>query len=127
MSWFRKQAPQPVIPRSEALSMIPVRNVEVTASTTADGLVLLAYPLAVKPWFGRLAEKVNLWDQRPMIKKLELDEMGSFVWDHIDGTRSVRRIAEEFAAHYGVQRREAELSVTAFIKNIGQRGILGLL
>jgi lipopolysaccharide biosynthesis protein len=126
MSWFKKKPPQPTIPRSEALNMVPVRNDAVTATTTGDGHVLLAYPLAVKPWFGRLAEKVNLWDQRPMVKRLELDEMGTFVWDRIDGLRSVRRIADEFAAHYGVQPREAELSVTAFIKNIGQRGIIGL-
>lgn len=106
--------------------MVPVRNAEVRATSDPDGLVRLAYPLAVKPWFGRLAEKVNLWDQRPMIKRLELDEMGSFVWDRIDGERSVRRIAGEFAAHYGLQPREAELSVTAFIKTIGQRGLIGL-
>ncbi|WP_285907367.1 PqqD family protein [Pseudodesulfovibrio pelocollis] len=116
----------PTIPRSEALNMVPVRSTEVRAETTAEGFLRLSYPLAVKPWFGRLAEKVNLWDKRPMIKRLELDEMGTFVWECIDGERSVRQIAEAFAAHYGLQPREAELGVTAFIKNIGQRGLLGL-
>jgi len=106
--------------------MVPVRSAEVRAETTAQGVLRLSYPLAVKPWFGRLADRVGLWDGRPMIKRLELDEMGAFVWDRIDGERSVRRIAEEFAAHYGLQAREAELGVTAFIKNIGQRGLLGL-
>ena len=116
----------PTIPRSAALNMVPVRSTEVRAETTAEGVLRLSYPLAVKPWFGRLAEKVNLWDKRPMIKRLELDEMGTFVWECIDGKRSVRQIAEAFAAHYGLQPREAELGVTAFIKNIGQRGLLGL-
>lgn len=106
--------------------MIPVRNGEVSESEVADGLVQLSYPLAIKPWFGRLAEKVGMWDQRPMIKHLELDEMGTFVWRLIDGDHSVRQIAEKFTAHYEVQAREAELSVTAFIKTIGQRGIIGL-
>jgi hypothetical protein len=106
--------------------MVPVRNAEVRVEASGEGTVRLAYPLAVKPWFGRLAEKVNLWDQRPMIKKLDLDEMGTFVWERIDGERTVRRIAEEFADHYGLQPREAELGVTAFIKTIGQRGLIGL-
>lgn len=126
MAWFKKRASQPVIPRAEALSMVPVRNTEVSETLLDGGLVQLSYPLAVKPWFGELAEKVGMWDKRPMIKHLELDEMGTFVWQRIDGERSVRAIADEFARHYQVQPREAELSVTAFIKTIGQRGIIGL-
>lgn len=126
MSWFKKKQPLPVIPRSEALNMVPVRNQEVTETQMGNGLVQLAYPLAVKPWFGRLAEKVGMWDKRPMIKQIELDEMGTFVWQLIDGDHSVRQIAQEFVREYEVQPREAELSVTAFIKTIGQRGIIGL-
>lgn len=106
--------------------MVPVRNTEVKEAAMNDGLLRLSYPLAVKPWFGRLAEKVGMWDKRPMIKEVELDEMGTFVWERIDGEHSVRNIAEAFVKEYGVQTREAELSVTAFIKTIGQRGIIGL-
>lgn len=106
--------------------MVPVRNGAVEISELPDGLVRLAYPLAIKPWFGRLADKVGLWDARPMTKTVELDEMGTFVWHHIDGERSVRDIAEAFTKAYEVQPREAELAVTAFIKTIGQRGIIGL-
>jgi len=106
--------------------MVPVRNAEVKETPLNGGLVELAYPLAIKPWFGSLAEKVGLWDKRPMIKRIELDEMGSFVWERIDGNHTVRQIAEAFVDEYKVQPREAELSVTAFIKTIGQRGIIGL-
>jgi len=106
--------------------MVPVRNAEVHEIPLDNGLVQLSYPLAIKPWFGHLAEKVGMWDKRPMIKQIELDEMGTFVWKRIDGNRSVRQIADEFTTYYEVQPREAELSVTAFIKTIGQRGIIGL-
>lgn len=126
MSLFKKKPVQPTISRSEALSMIPVKNTEVHETPMDGHLVELAYPLAVKPWFGRMAEKVGMWDKRPMIKRLELDEMGTFVWQRINGENSVRQIAEQFTKHYEVQAREAELSVTAFIKTIGQRGIIGL-
>ncbi len=106
--------------------MVPVRNRAVEETGQADGLVRLAYPLAVKPWFGRLADRVGLWDGKPMIKRVDLDEMGAFVWRRIDGERSVGDIAREFTEAYQVQLREAELAVTAFIKTIGQRGIIGL-
>lgn len=123
---FRKKRPEPTISRAEALSMVPVKNSAVEEAPLPDGLVRLAYPLAVKPWFGKLAESVGIWDKKPMIKQVELDEMGTFVWQHINGQRSVRDIAEAFTREYEVQPREAELSVTAFIKTIGQRGIIGL-
>ncbi|QGY39091.1 PqqD family peptide modification chaperone [Pseudodesulfovibrio cashew] len=126
MSWFEKRSPQPTVSRAEALGMVPVRNTEVEETPLDGGLIRLAYPLAVKPWFGRLADKVGLWDGRPMIKQLELDEMGSFVWQRIDGRRSVRAIAQALVEEYEVQPREAELSVTAFLKTLGQRGIIGL-
>lgn len=126
MSWFKKKEPMPTISRAEALNMVPVRNNEVSEKIVSGDLVQLSYPLAVKPWFGRLAEKVGMWDERPMVKHLELDEMGTFVWRLINGEHSVRQIAAEFTSHYEVQMREAELSVTAFIKEIGQRGIIGL-
>ena len=106
--------------------MVPVKNREVSETLLSGGLVQLAYPLAVKPWFGMLAEKVGMWDKKPMVKRVELDEMGTFVWRRIDGARSVRQIAEELTRAYEVQPREAELSVTTFIKTIGQRGIIGL-
>lgn len=123
---FRKKRPEPTISRAQALRMVPVRNQAVEITELPDGLVRLAYPLAIKPWFGRLADKVGLWDGKPMTKTVELDEMGTFVWRHIDGERSVRDIAEAFTEAYEVQPREAELAVTAFIKTIGQRGIIGL-
>jgi len=114
------------MPRSQALDMVPVRNRAVEEEPAGEGLVRLAYPLAVKPWFGRMADAVGLWDGRPMTKRVELDELGSFVWDLIDGSRSVRDIARAFTDRYQVQPREAELSVTAFIRTIGRRGIIGL-
>ncbi|BDQ38324.1 hypothetical protein SYK_26840 [Pseudodesulfovibrio nedwellii] len=123
---FKNKSPEPVISRAEALNMVPVKNRAVEEIALPDGLVRLAYPLAIKPWFGRLAEKVGMWDKKPMIKQVELDELGAFVWERINGERSVQQIAAELASFYEVQPREAELSVTAFIKTIGQRGIIGL-
>ncbi|WP_319541093.1 PqqD family protein [uncultured Pseudodesulfovibrio sp.] len=126
MPLFKKKSPEPVISRAEALSMVPVKNRAVEEILLPDGMVRLAYPLAIKPWFGHLAEKVGMWDKKPMVKQVELDELGTFVWERIDGMRSVQQIAAELAVFYEVQLREAELSVTAFIKTIGQRGIIGL-
>lgn len=128
MSLFRrnKVEPVPTASREEALAAIPSKNREVAEEATGDGYVRVVYQVTYKPWFGNLASRLGKWDHRPMTKKLELDELGTAVWKRIDGKRSVRDIAKDFAREYGVLEREAELSVTAFIKQLGRRGILGL-
>jgi hypothetical protein len=44
----------------------------------------------------------------------------------MDGERSVRRIVQIFAETHRLENKEAEVSVTSFIKQLGQRGLLGL-
>jgi hypothetical protein len=52
--------------------------------------------------------------------------MGSFVWNLIDGTASVDYLARQLAEHYSCLPSEAEQAVAMFIRQLGQRGILGL-
>jgi hypothetical protein len=52
--------------------------------------------------------------------------MGTAVWDMVDGYRSVRRIVQIFAETHRLDNKEAEVSVTSFIRELGQRGLLGL-
>lgn len=129
MGLFRKKtrpAPPPGFDKQQALAAIPVRNRDVTSTLQESGLVLLTYPLQLKPWFRSVAKRFGAWDDRPMTKKLELDEMGTFVWQLLDGERSVREVARAFADHYQVIPQEAEMSVTAFIREMGRRGVIGL-
>jgi hypothetical protein len=44
----------------------------------------------------------------------------------VDGSRSVRQIIQIFAETHRLENREAEVSVTRFIRELGQRGLLGL-
>jgi hypothetical protein len=59
-------------------------------------------------------------------KKLQLDALGTSVWDLVDGKRSVRRITQIFAETHRLENKEAEVSVTRFIRELGKRGLLGL-
>jgi len=52
--------------------------------------------------------------------------VGTSVWDLVDGKRSVRMIIQIFAKAHRLENREAEVSVTSFIRQLGQRGLLGL-
>ena len=112
--------------REESLAFVPVRNREVREEVLEGGLIRLNYLVSLKPWFATVAQRFGKWDGRPMEKKLELDEMGTLAWSRIDGRNTVRDIARVFVETYGLHQREAEMSVTAFLKELGRRGIVGM-
>lgn len=70
----------------------PLKNQDVSENRLENGLVQLSYPLQLKPLFADVAKRFGMWkDGSPPIKKLELDEMGTTVWDMIDGKNSVKK------------------------------------
>ena len=116
----------PKLTRSQALGLTPVKSSGLKEERLASGVVRLTYPLAVKPWTAALMRRFSRQEPAAMTGRLELDEMGTAVWDLIDGRRAVRRIAELFAETYQVHPREAEVSVTRFLRDLGRRGLVGL-
>lgn len=126
----RKAKPAPPeeggLTREQALACRPVKCPLVTEEVLSDSQVRLCYPLSLKPWFARLAARFGAWDTRPRTKRLELDAMGTTAWRLMDGRRNVLQVVEAMAEAYGLQPREAELSVSAFIKDLGRRGLLAL-
>lgn len=118
---------QPGLTREAALACRPMRDDAVSVEEMENGLFRLTYPVRMRPWMVGLMRRLRGGrEPEPMMKRIELDELGSAVWRLIDGRRSVRRIVAEFRAAHALGRREAELSVTAFIRELGRRGIVGL-
>lgn len=111
--------------RGEALACKPLKNRNVTETRMDTGLIRLSYPLRLKPLFADVAKKFGMWkDGNQPIKRLELDEMGTLVWDMIDGKTSVRKIAAGFAKRYQVLPREAEVAAASFLRDLGKRGLI---
>ncbi len=104
------------------MSAVPVPSADVRIQTTHQGLVRISYPISLKQWIARLLPQ----DISLPIRTLELDSMGSFVWSHIDGKRSVQNLAGIVAKHYECHPSEAEHAVAIFLRQLGQRGIIGL-
>ncbi len=131
MGLFKRKRARPLSPaeggltRDRALELAPVKNRFIEETVTDGDFILLTYPTTVKPWFSGIAKRFGAWDGKPLMKKLGLDEMGTFTWRLIDGKKTVNGIARDFAARYGLQKREAELSVSSFIRELGRRGLLG--
>ena len=122
----KKKPSQNHMSRAAALKCRPEKSLHVTESRLETGEVLLEYPLTVRPWLIAVAKRLGKSREVVQIKKLQLDAMGTAVWDMVDGHRSVRRIVQIFAEAHRLDNKEAEVSVTSFIRELGQRGLLGL-
>jgi len=127
MKVFRKKPVAGYLSRAKALAYKPVKSRHISETRLETGEVVLEYPLTVRPLIAAVAKRLGRsQDLVQQTKKLQLDALGTSVWDLVDGSRSVRQIIQIFAETHRLENREAEVSVTRFIRELGQRGLLGL-
>lgn len=109
--------------REDALSARPVLNRLVKTDRDAEGKLILQVPRRD----SALVRTVTRWFQVPPYKKVALDELGTFVIELCDGEHSVRDVVDKLAKRFRLNRREAELSTTDFLRTLARRSIIGLL
>lgn len=78
------------------LDKIPVKSPSVKWKADNEGLVTLE--IKNTGWVNRIMQKVFF---RPEISYIHLDRLGSFVWSHIDGERSILGIGELVEESFG--------------------------
>lgn len=91
-----------------------------------SGEIMLIYTVTIRPWFTGLMKRFGGTSDGRFQKKLQLDLLGSEVWDLLDGQRSVREVIRQFARRHQLHPREAEVAITRFIRDLGKRGLVGL-
>lgn len=127
MKVFRPKPPATGgLDRVAALRCKPVKSKMISEQRLDGGEVLIRYPVAVRPWMAKLMQRLGRPADAVQLRKLQLDSLGTAVWDLIDGKRSVKEIIQTFAVAYRLQPREAEVSVTRFVRELGRRGVIGL-
>lgn len=121
----KKRETPPPPTRTEALASIPGISPSINWQLLENGDILIEYPLQIKPFFLQLSKRFHKGQQQPApTKKLQLDKMGSMVWQMFDGKRQVKEIIQEVARESGLSLQEAEISVTTFLRQLGQRGVI---
>jgi len=119
----RKDAP---LNRKEALNCKPVKNAHVRETRLESGEARLEYPARIRPMIVSLIRLFGASTDGTYVKKLQLDAMGTEVWQLIDGMRTARQIIQRFGDAHRLHGKEAEVSVTSFLRELGKRGIIGL-
>ena len=132
MKFFRKKAEYDKLSqkldrkltRTEALAGIPQRSPSATWQSLENGDILIEYPLDIKPFFIQLTKRFQKDEGQRPTKKLQLDNLGSSVWQMFDGLKDVKTIIKEVSSQSGLSLQESEISVTTFLRQLGGRGLI---
>ena len=114
------------ITRDQALGCVPVRNPQIDEQKNDNGEICLTYQVRIRPWFQNIVQKITGRADDLITRKLQLDALGTSVWGMINGQRKAREIIDAFQKTHKLNRREAEISVTTFLKELGKRGLIVL-
>lgn len=113
--------------RRQALACIPLKNGAVHELQRDTAGLLLAYPAPALPRLARLLRRLGVRPPlAPQPRRLQLDTLGAAVWDLLDGERSVAEVSSRFAGRFQLHPREAEVSVSLFLRELGRRGMIAL-
>ena len=93
------------------LDFIPHRNSDYEWAEGENGMVTIT--VRWKGFYHRLAQKVF---KRPETSEIALDRYGSFVWKHIDGTRSVFALAGLVEQEFGEEANPVYERLIRFIE-----------
>ena len=126
MKVFKKKQNNVWMTRAEALKFTPVKSNRVQETRLETGEIILTYPIAIRPWIDRIVKRFGEKEAKSVDKKLQLDELGTAVWEQINGERSVKQVIQWFAKKYQLHTKEAEVSVSRFLRELGKRGLIGL-
>ncbi len=75
---------------------IPVRSQSITWDADGEGIVTIHVENK-----GVMKRITQLLLRKPKVSHIHLDEIGSYVWQLIDGERTVAEIALPFEEHFG--------------------------
>lgn len=119
----KKRRSTPHLGRQESLSAKPVLNRLVKVERGEDGKVMLQIPRRDS---GMVRAVSRMFHIAPY-KRVALDELGTFVIELCDGNHTVQDVVDKFAERFKLNPREAELSMSGFLRNLARRSIIGLV
>ena len=110
--------------REASLDSLPLRNPQITTERDGNDAIVLHIPPNPTWWARMFAKALRVQD---MERKVNLDELGSFVWEQCDGKTTVRDMIRRFAERFKLNRKEAEVSIAQFLRTLAKRGFVGIM
>jgi len=132
----RKKKPKgPALSRSEFLSLKPTRNPIIEWEKNEKGEILVIVPLkkikekkkGEKKEPSRPISFLSKIFPEPEERRIQLDEVGSAVWELCDGKKTAKEIVDFLCQKYKLLPREAEISLSSYLNNLAKRGLIGFI
>ncbi|MEM2960551.1 MAG: PqqD family protein [Candidatus Bathyarchaeia archaeon] len=117
---FKKKKVEPSISPERLAKSVPVVNPILKCEEDDKGLITIVVPVSKSGWLGKVVDI-------PESKKVKLDEIGSKVWKRFDGKTDVGAITEWMKKEFMITQREAEISLSLFIKKLMEKRFIALL
>jgi len=108
--------------REQGLTGKPVRNPELEVERNDAGEIELKLPRRRTWWLNLMAKLGSV----PEYRTLTLDRIGSTVWDLCDGEHTVKDLIGRLADEHKLSRKEAEVSLVTYLRQLAQRGVIAL-
>ena len=105
------------------LRATPIRNADATATSGPDGVMTIKVENE-RPKY--LIPPISWILPYKPYRTTRLDGIGSFLWELCGKDQPVEAIIDEFATKYSLTFHEARVSVTGYLKDLIQRGILAI-
>jgi len=105
---------------AEFLSAVPHQNTAMKVEPVADG-VIVSVPVRRPGWLVPPISWLLRWSD---VRRVQLDAAGTETLELVDGRRTVEDIVETFAESHKLSFRESQVAVTAFMRQLVQRGIV---
>jgi len=100
------------------LDLIPVRNIK--WEKKEDGLIIL-----LKPKFGlAFLKKYVLPRLKKPYFKIKLDPVGSFIWEHCDGSLRVKEVAKNLKDKFGEEVEPLYDRLALFLQSLEKNHLI---
>jgi hypothetical protein len=98
-----------------------MRNQALKTQTNAQGELMVTVPRRAD-WVGRVLAAIFAV---PKERRIVLDQIGADIWALCDGQNTVEAIIATLTDKYQLNRKEAEVSLTTYLRQLGRRGLIG--
>lgn len=103
-----------------ALILIPNRNTKVIWEKNEN---IISLKISRDGFMDKIIHKIF---KTPRLLTLELDELGSFVWEECDGNRNLHEISEDLKNHFGEKSDPALERLLKYIKILKKNSLVEL-